>query len=121
MYICVTSLTKMSVLCFYLRVFPDKGLRRNAWITLGLATAAWISFMFAVLFQCYPISYSWTVIDGPSAEHCDNVKAGFYAQAAVTIALDIPVILIPIPAVLKLHLPRRRKIGLIIVFSLGLL
>lgn len=50
-----------------------------------------------------------------------DLRPMLYVQAATNIFLDILIIGLPIPTLLKLTLPRRQKIGLIFVFTLGIL
>lgn len=121
MYITGTGLTKLSILLFYLRIFPNKSLRRNTYIMIAFCGAALVAFFFAVLFQCTPISAAWTFWDKQRGGHCINVKAIIYSQAIVNIVSDVPIMLIPIPTLISLSLPKGKKIGLIIVFGLGLL
>ena len=52
--------------------------------------------------------------------HCLPDDKTFYALAAVTIFFDCVIFLLPIPLLVRVQISRRRKVGLIGVFVLGL-
>lgn len=51
---------------------------------------------------------------------CINLTASWYANAAFSIVTDFIILLLPTPAISSLQLPRKTKIGLIAVFSVGI-
>ena len=63
-YILALGVTKISILCFYLRVFPSKDFRRIIYGVMWLSVAYTVAFFFATTFQCTPVSYAWTQWDG---------------------------------------------------------
>lgn len=69
------------------------------------------------LFQGKPVSAAWT---GVGVLQFDTVTLGL-AQCGSSIALDIIVLLFPIPIILGLHMATRRKIAIIGIFWLGIL
>lgn len=60
---------------------------------------------------------SWT---GKGRFRFDTTKFGV-AQVGTSIALDIVVLIFPIPVLLGLHMKTRRKIGIALIFWLGAL
>jgi len=50
-----------------------------------------------------------------------NINALLWAVAAVNIALDIAVVILPLPQLLKLALSRQKKVQVLAMFSVGLL
>lgn len=73
--------------------------------------------MFAIIFACNPIEKNWdvSITDGT----CIN-RAGLYlATAIVNIISDIMCLILPIPIVLKLQVPRIQKLGIICMFGVG--
>jgi len=59
--------TKMSIVLFYLRIFPSTvstTFRKICWILVGLFIAMPTAFALATAFQCNPVSFSWTGWDG---------------------------------------------------------
>ncbi|KAJ8130705.1 hypothetical protein O1611_g2929 [Lasiodiplodia mahajangana] len=115
------TLTKISILLFYRRIF--RGQKFSAiTIALMVLSGAWgVSFFFATLFNCFPISYAWTSPNGtPEFEaHCYDPNPMFYGSAVSNMIVDIFILLIPAPNVWKLNIPRKRKIAVLGIFLLG--
>ncbi|KAI1148329.1 hypothetical protein F4825DRAFT_434402 [Nemania diffusa] len=112
-------LTRISFLCFYLKLFPQEWIRRACFILIALNAADFIAFVFASVFQCFPIYGAWTVWDGSFHGHCNNLHIQSWIQAGINIAMDLLVIILPLPALSSLAISRGRKIHIIVMFSLG--
>ncbi|KAI4202122.1 MAG: hypothetical protein LQ350_002789 [Teloschistes chrysophthalmus] len=93
--------TKSSFLLFYMSIFTTKRFRICAQVVLGIVVAWTVSFFFANLFTCYPIS---PFIEAFYGNNCVNGLALWYAMAISDIIVDFFIILLPIPVVLKLQL-----------------
>ncbi|KAK0609536.1 hypothetical protein B0T17DRAFT_603691 [Bombardia bombarda] len=113
--------TKLSIVVFYRRIF-----RGNVFSLLSLlllvAIAAWgISFFFATLFECMPISQSWTSLFGtPEHElYCYNYLPMFWATAISNMIMDIAILTLPMPFVWRLKMPARQKLAVTFIFLLG--
>jgi hypothetical protein len=117
MYIVLLLLTKVSILLFYLRVFPSRGFRKAGYSMLAFVVLSGVIILFCQLFQCHPIRFNWdkSARDGK----CLNVNALTYAHAGLNIAQDILILLLPIPWILRLKLQTHQKIGLVIMFQVG--
>lgn len=50
-----------------------------------------------------------------------NIKAFWYAQSGWNTLMDVIVLVLPIPLIMKLQMNRRAKLGLLVVFILGAL
>lgn len=120
-YIFILGLSKPSILAFYLRIFPSDNFRRSCLSVISLTVLSTVAFLVVTLFHCYPISYNWNGWKKESEGKCTNLNAQTYATAAMNIVLDFCVLLLPIPWLLKLQVSLRKKINLILMFSLGIL
>lgn len=107
---------KASILVLYIRIFNVRNFRLQAKFMLGLVSAWAITFFFASLFQCYPITANMEPFWG---NHCVNTIVMWYIGAATDIVGDILILLMPIPPVLKLQLPLKKKLGVLSMFLLG--
>ncbi|KAI0867199.1 hypothetical protein GGS24DRAFT_411578 [Hypoxylon argillaceum] len=113
--------TKSSILFLYRRILRGNTL---SYVTSGLLIAVWswgIAFFFASLFTCYPINQNWLSLHGSPEHnaHCYNYIPMYYATAISNVILDVLILLVPIPIVWRLHMPTKRKIGVIGIFLLG--
>lgn len=80
-----------------------------------------ITFFFGTLFECTPIEKSLTMPPGSPEVHCVDMVKLFYAGASVDVVLDFAILLVPLPPVLKLQMPTKQKIGVLLVFLTGVL
>lgn len=114
LYVLLLGLTKASILCFYLRAFPDRGVRRVIFLTLGAVATSTTTLALLQVFQCIPVSASWDGwIEGLESlagdPRCIDINALIFAVASVSIALDVAILCIPIPVVIRLDRSLRGK------------
>ncbi|EXJ84621.1 hypothetical protein A1O3_05291 [Capronia epimyces CBS 606.96] len=119
-YMCVLGLTKVAILLLYLKVFPTQPFRKLAMCSVVVCVAYIPAFALSIAFHCVPLSYGWTGWTGETQGHCFNLNAFAWGHAIINIILDLWVIFLPIPELLHLHLGRRKKVHLILMFSVGL-
>ncbi|GAW24911.1 hypothetical protein ANO14919_145070 [Xylariales sp. No.14919] len=112
-------LTRISILCFYLKLFPQERIRWASFALIGLNASDLVAFVSATVFQCSPIYGAWTFWDGSFQGHCNNLHLQSWIQAAINIALDLCVIILPLPFLAKLSTSLGRKIRIIIMFGFG--
>ncbi len=120
-YLAILGLTKLSMLCFYVRIFPQPSFRRVLFVIMGLMAATTAACVLAQLFQCLPVSYNWEGWTGTYGPHtCIDINVLAYAAGASSIAQDIAVLALPMPMVLSLKVSLRSKACLVLVFSMGI-
>jgi hypothetical protein len=121
LYFSEVVLLKLSLLFFYLRVFPGTRLRQLLWGTVIFDIFYGIVFVFAGIFQCWPVAYYWKKWDGEHSGRCIDGNALAWANAAVSIALDLWMIGLPMSQVVKLKLHWKKKVGVGLMFVVGTL
>ena len=116
LWVTIVNVTKASILIQYLRVFSSPILRRLCIILMVLLIPAAAWGVFGGIFLCTPVAKVWNpTLPG----HCMSAQAYWYSAAGIDIALDFTILLLPMPAISGLRLPKRQKIGLLLVFLLG--
>ncbi|KFY53304.1 hypothetical protein V496_07731 [Pseudogymnoascus sp. VKM F-4515 (FW-2607)] len=110
------AITKLSFLFLYLDIFPQRKFRMICWALVAHISAGIVALSFTTIFQCAPIKYSW---DKSVPGSCINIKAFWYGQSGWNTLMDVVVLILPIPVIVKLQMNRRAKIGLMAVFLLG--
>lgn len=113
------NLTKLSVLFLYLRIFSQRWFRITCSACAAVVGGYGISSIFATVFQCTPVVYAFNKqLQGGG--HCINTTAFWYANAIYNIITDV-IILASVPGVVwSLSLSTRQRIGLTLVFGLGI-
>ncbi|KAK4204714.1 hypothetical protein QBC40DRAFT_164105 [Triangularia verruculosa] len=121
-YLAILALTKISILCFYLRIFSQPTFRVITFIVMTWVGLSGVIFVFCQIFQCIPIPYIWEGWRkgefGPFT--CLDINTLGYTTAAFSIAQDIVILVMPLPLLIKLNVSVRSKIGIMVMFSLGI-
>lgn len=121
-YFITIGFTKFTFLFFFLYIFPTKGVRTTVFILMGITVCHSLGFELALIFSCRPVSAVWTGwMREEHFDYCMNQNAFIYAAAGTNIAIDLGVLVVPIPQLLKLKLSLRRKFLLLCIFSVGFL
>ncbi|KZL79864.1 cfem domain-containing protein [Colletotrichum incanum] len=115
------SALKASILFFYIRVFSmiSSTFTLVLWTTQAFNLAFCVAFTVANLAQCRPFSNAWEAWDGNHPGYCINVYALFISHAAINIALDVWLLVLPVTQVLWLNLRKRQKAEIMFMFGLG--
>lgn len=121
LYFLHIALLKYMLLFFYLRIFPKTLTRQLIWATIIFNSLNGFAFIVASLFQCQPMSFNWTKWDGEHHGHCLNVNGLAWANAIISIILDIWMLALPLYEVFHLQLSWRRKLGVAVMFCVGTL
>ncbi|KAI1867609.1 hypothetical protein JX265_007411 [Neoarthrinium moseri] len=119
LYFTEVFVLKLSLLFFYLRIFPGKTIRRVILGTVAFDVLFGIGFIVTALLQCRPISYNWTNWRGEGGGQCIDISAVAWANAAVSIALDLWMLAIPLSQLRELKLHWKKKIGVAMMFCVG--
>jgi hypothetical protein len=108
---------KLSILVLYSRIFTTRLQRHTINITAGAIIGTWASAAITAFFICRPFAYSWdkSIQNGRCGDLLDTYK-GLCIPNIVT---DLIMLILPMPALLKLRVKTSIKIGLIITFLTG--
>ncbi|KAL1880549.1 hypothetical protein VTK73DRAFT_5562 [Phialemonium thermophilum] len=119
-YVSCLALTKVSILLFYLKVFPGRTFKFCAYALIALNSVYALSFIFILIFQCDPIPGAWRQWDGEFPAKCISINIIGWTAAAINIALDLAVIILPLPPLLRLSMSLKKKLQIILMFTVGL-
>jgi hypothetical protein len=75
--------------------------------------------VLGTLFVCVPVHTFWDQQNVD--ENCVSRAVVWYLTAALQIAGDLTLVILPMPKLFTLRVPLRQKVCLILVFALGLL
>lgn len=108
----------MAFLLQYYRVLSTSRMRK-IYIGAMVFVAAWgVAVVVMSLFFCVPISGFW---DHSIPAKCLSQQILYYVFGACSILTDVVIFVLPLPAILKLQLPRSQKWYLLGIFGLGFL
>ncbi|RMY53471.1 hypothetical protein D0865_05238 [Hortaea werneckii] len=111
------SVTKASILMQYLRIFSAPRVRIACYILLVSLLPAVCWAVLGGTLLCRPVRKLWDPqVQGGA---CMSAEKYWVSVAGLDIALDGLVLVLPLPGIWGLRLPRRQKGGLVMVFLLG--
>ncbi|EED16252.1 conserved hypothetical protein [Talaromyces stipitatus ATCC 10500] len=109
---------KTSFLFFYLRLSPDLTFRRLVYATMALNTMVTITNWLLALLQCIPFEAILHPADYPHAK-CIEADIVLMLPSGLNIITDLAILFLPIPTVLSLQMPFRRKMAVLGVIGFG--
>ena len=110
---------KFSVLLFYRRLFTIRRFKIISGISMGVLAAWTVSFTSAMAAQCTPPRSFWEKFEIDYEPGCIQVQKMYQGLAFSDIVLDVLVLALPIPFVLMLNMPWKKKIAVVDVLLLG--
>lgn len=120
MYGAVVSITKLSIIMFYRRIFAVRTFTYVLWFLLSITIGWWIAVYIVAIVQCRPYYFFWKQYTDPTAHgHCINVSSFFVGNAAASVVTDCLILASPIPMVWRLRMPVTQKLAVCGIFLLG--
>ncbi|KAF9630586.1 hypothetical protein BFW01_g1148 [Lasiodiplodia theobromae] len=89
------------------------------WIRYFLA-ATFVAIVIATLGECQPFNHYWQVVPDPGPK-CRTGYAQLITMGVCDMITDVLLICFPIPMVLKSAIPLKRKIRLVLLFSMSII
>jgi hypothetical protein len=86
MYQATISMTKISIILLYLRIFPKEiapTFHRICWTINVILVAYALAFMTEFIAGCKPISFFWTQWDGEHPGHCADGRLVVFIDGGV--------------------------------------
>ncbi|OTA05348.1 hypothetical protein A9Z42_0060090 [Trichoderma parareesei] len=114
---CIT-IVKLSILSFYLRVFPNSTLRIATQIVIGIVSLWGLGSVLMFFFVCRPFEATWNPLVGGT---CADRIATFLAVGAYNIISDIIILALPLRTIWTLNTRSQMKVALTVLFLTGLL
>ncbi|KAF2741035.1 hypothetical protein EJ04DRAFT_423379 [Polyplosphaeria fusca] len=116
-YYMALTFTKVSILVQYLRIFPTPRFRVACFVMLAFVGGFGIWNFFSSIFLCSPVPFFWdkSIKDGT----CLNQFVVWFFNAGSNILQDVLILLLPMPVLRRLSIPRNQKRLLMIIFALG--
>ncbi|OAX79009.1 hypothetical protein ACJ72_06678, partial [Emergomyces africanus] len=120
MYLVTMDVTKVSILFFYLRIFPSERFKIICYVVLCITIGYGMAFVLAALFQCTPVHLAWDRWDGEQENYtCSNINLLGWVSAAIDIILDVVIITLPTKQLMGLALSLKKKIHVVFMFGVG--
>ncbi|KAH8731620.1 hypothetical protein GQ44DRAFT_604447 [Phaeosphaeriaceae sp. PMI808] len=126
-YLGTTTLTKLSILCFYRRITSSiisRPILYSVWASIVFVAAYGTASILALIFTCSPVEAYWfrfTPLWLKTHKYkCVDEVAYLIAVISISTLQDFLACMLPMFVVYKLLLPFRQKMALAAIFLLGL-
>ena len=121
LHTCAMPLIKMSILAFYIHLFPAKRFKYAVAYVVVYVFCWWVSTLIVTIFQCHPISYNRGTEPGQLGACIDNVNVFYETAAFFNVLGDFMVLALPWPVVVRLQMGIKHKIAVLGIFLTGAL
>ncbi|KAH7034022.1 hypothetical protein B0J12DRAFT_607953 [Macrophomina phaseolina] len=108
---------KLSILVFYLRFSQATSIRITVYVTITIVVIYSVLLSFEWVYACRPIAKYWDLtITGGS---CIDIRKIFLASGILNTATDATILFLPVWMLWNLRIPKREKIGVMLVMMTG--
>jgi len=113
--------SRLPIFLLYLRLFGrNKTFRTAAYFGLVADFAVYLSAIPLLSYFCTPSpGQSWGSLN--VFAKCKELVVYAVIQGSCNIALDLFIFMLPLPTIFGLHLPLKRKLGVLTIFGTGFL
>ncbi|KAL8758496.1 MAG: hypothetical protein Q9184_003911 [Pyrenodesmia sp. 2 TL-2023] len=111
--------TKTSICLFYLTLSKNQPVFK--WMTIAtlvVVNVAGAALTFLNIFQCSPVAATFQE-PIPTNLECIDIIALYLSSAPINIITDLALLMLPMPILTAMRLPRNEKLILIVTFSFG--
>lgn len=123
LYLTLAFFIKLSILLFYLKLFPltFTWMRRTIFCLIAFFFVYTIVGTTITCLVCKPVKAFWTLElrAGDSCPSQTEVQRRYLSILAIHVTGDFVVLMLPMHLISTLHLPKRQKIILVFIFSAG--
>lgn len=118
LYFSSLATVRFSALFFYAGIFGRQSRRFNIaiWFAHGFVAAILLFGILSTTLQCLPIRLAW---DKSVTGHCINHTAWYIATTGFDSAVDLLILLMPMPMLLGLQMSKREKFAVFAAFITG--
>ncbi|RYN39225.1 hypothetical protein AA0112_g3980 [Alternaria arborescens] len=119
LYLIQCAMVKISLILFFLRIFPRRRTVQLLWGTIAFIVIWTISFFIPGSFPCLPLADYWTAWDKAKPTKCLNIYAVIWVHAIICIVVDIWMLSIPLYEVFHLQMTLTKKFSVALMFFVG--
>ncbi|ORX93612.1 hypothetical protein BCR34DRAFT_580405 [Clohesyomyces aquaticus] len=116
-YILAITGSKLAILCLYLRIFRSRSYRLATYSVAALVGLNWLAGFLLSCTICQPCTFQWD--KSIPGGHCGEIMQAYLYISVPNILTDILMLILPLPAIYRLHIDLTAKIGLFATFLMG--
>ena len=113
-YAVAVTLPRLVLLALYLRISNQRPFRISCYTILGILIFYECLAITLTLTTCVPLSMFW---DPTVQGHCFDIIGWWRWSTFPDLLIDAAMLILPIPVIWGLNIPRNDKVGLLLTFS----
>ncbi|KAJ5111305.1 hypothetical protein N7532_001840 [Penicillium argentinense] len=113
-------LAKLSALIFYTSIFRIRSFLIVTYITMGFLVIAGLWMVLSGFVFCVPVHEFWSLNTASRLKHCLPEGPVWFTNAGIQIFTDVVILILPMPVLSRLRLPKRQRAGIMLVFGVGI-
>ncbi|POS71938.1 hypothetical protein DHEL01_v209664 [Diaporthe helianthi] len=114
------SFNKLSVLSLYISITPNKKFRAAVYLLMVVVVVFSLAYILSSILDCHPVQSQWDLYtNGHCATALVPDSSPIFILSLVNIVVDVAVVVLPIPVILPLQIPRSDKIWCLLLFAAG--
>lgn len=117
-YLLAVTAVKFSMLLLYLRLSPSNSFRTVVLGHMLLAISGGLIAIVATVLQCMPIAKTW---NDRLPGTCFDQGIIYEAATVFNLSMNVMILILPVPTILSLQMPFRRKVLFLSVFSIEIM
>lgn len=122
LYLLSIMCTKIAILLLYVQLFGIKRpFRYLCFAMMGVVASYCIIFFFIEAFNCNPVTKVWHSLTYKGKFSCFDNSMVEFVIGGFNIATDLIILVMPVPIILNLKMDLKRRLGLLVIFSTGIL
>ncbi|KAI9794885.1 MAG: hypothetical protein M1816_003014 [Peltula sp. TS41687] len=118
LWVIATCFVKLSILFFYVDIFPRPGFRMAVYVVMAFVLALFGVVMLESFLLCRPFAFTW---NKAMAGTCGSAQKAYLAVAVLNLAIDISIVCLPMHVLWSLRMPFRKKLAVSGILGLGLI
>ncbi|KAI8957757.1 hypothetical protein F5Y11DRAFT_363423 [Daldinia sp. FL1419] len=108
---------KFSILSLYTTLFPNPKFIHVCYATMAFTVVFMLGSLMGTFFCCEPIQYAWDKsIPGGK---CVGQRIAGFVSGVTNLAIDVFVVLLPMPMLYRLHMSLGSKLAIAVMFGVG--
>ncbi|QKX56013.1 uncharacterized protein TRUGW13939_03113 [Talaromyces rugulosus] len=109
---------KASLMIFLRRIFfASRSFEITFWIITIYVFLWWLTTFWMSVFQCWPISSNWGTTPAQMGDCIPDYMTWYAWVALLNVLSDFAIVILPIPLVLRIQMPLRRKLAGVFVLA----
>ncbi|KAL8782576.1 MAG: hypothetical protein Q9213_005254 [Squamulea squamosa] len=111
--------SKWSICLLYKRIFVLRPFRIVTYLVMAVIFCWGVLASTVTWCFCVPIAYGWD--KSIAGGDCANREVGYLIVAVIDAVTDFIILLLPLPMIWQLQIPRQKQISLVVILSIALL